>query len=34
MSKWEKIANWTVTIAIAAWQAIQYIIAHHPAAIK
>jgi hypothetical protein len=32
MKKWERLLNWIVTIAVALYEAIQYVIQHIPAA--
>lgn len=30
IGKWERLLNWAMTVGVALWQAIQYIITNHP----
>jgi hypothetical protein len=30
ITKFERLLNWAVTIGVAAWQAVQYILLNHP----
>ena len=30
MTKAERVLNWLMTIGVAVWQAVQYIITHNP----